>query len=171
MAPKPVALGAAACLMIGWLAASLLSPPVAQLQTRQAARAARGEVKPPPVAFTETLRLKLQRNDAAPMLRRNPFVFGGRAPANAPVIPQADVNRPAEPPPAPAIVAPPYALSGIGSSATPEGDVRTAVLSDGRTVYLVKAGETFNGYTVAAVELDAVTLVDASGARFEIRLR
>ena len=172
MAPKPVALGAAACLMIGWLAASLLSPPVAQLQTRQAARAPRGAVKePPPVAFAETLRLKLERNDMVPSVRRNPFVFGTRARANSPGMPAADLDRPAEPPPAPAIVTPPYALSGLATNSTPDGEVRPAVLSVGRTVHLVKAGDRLAGYTVAAVDHDAVTLVDASGARFAIRLR
>jgi hypothetical protein len=172
MASKPVAFGAAACLIIGWLAASLLSPPVAQLQTRQAGRTVRGGVKePPPVAFTETLKLKLQRNDTAPSVRRNPFVFGGRAPSPSPLMSASEVDRPAEPPPAPAIVTPPYSLSGIAASTTPEGEIRTAVLSDGRAVYLVKAGETLNGYTVAAVDRDAVTLIDASGARFAVRLR
>ena len=175
MVSKPVALGAAGCLTIGWLAASLLSPPVAQLQTRQAPRAPRGSVKePPPVAFTETLRLKLQRNDTAPSVRRNPFVFGTRAQANSPVATPAGaaaVDQPADPPPAPAIVTPPYSLSGVATSAGPDGDVKTAVLSDGRTVHLVKAGENLGGYTVAAVDDDAVTLLDASGARFVIRLR
>jgi hypothetical protein len=172
MVSKPVALGAAACLTIGWLAASLLSPPVAQLQTRPIPRAARDTMKePPPVAFTETLRLKLQRSDTVPSLRRNPFVFGTRAPVNSPLTPAAAVDQPAEPPPAPAIATPPYSLSGIATSAAPEGDVKTAVLSDGRTVHLVKTGEQLGGYTVAAVDDDAVTLLDASGARFVIRLR
>ena len=172
MVSKPVALGAAACLAIGWLAASMLSPPVAQLQTRQGRATRVVDKEPPPVAFTETLRLKLQRDDRAPSVRRNPFVFGTRALSSPPAMSAAaDVDRPADPPAAPAIVTPPYVLSGIATSATPDGDVRTAVLSDGRTVHLVKAGERLGGYTVASVDDDAVTLVDASGTRFAIRLR
>lgn len=173
MAPKTVALGGAACLSIGWLAASLLSPPVAQLQTRQG-RATRAAVRDaPPVAFTETLRLKLQRTEAAPVARRNPFVFGSRARAGdaTSAAAVADVDRPADPPAAPLIAAPPYTLSGIAANATAGGPVRTAILSDGRTVHLVKAGESIGGYSVAAVDDDAVTLVDASGGRFVISLR
>ena len=64
-------------------------------------------------------------------------------------------------------MAPPYTLSGVAVS----GDVRTAVLSDGATVHLVTAGQTVGGYSVVAVADDSVTLADAAGERFVIRLR
>ncbi len=176
MAPKTVALSGAACLTIGWLAASLLSPPVARLQTRPTPRTARPAASSnTDDAFTETLRLKLERNTSAPTLRRNPFVFGSRrtrdggerrgGPRRA-----AAMNR-LQPPAAPTVVGPPFKLSGIAATTGPDGEVRTAVLSDGTTVHLVKAGDRIGGYAVGAVSADSVTLTDGSGAEFVIRLR
>ena len=161
--------------MIGWLAASLLSPPVATLQTRPVPRTARPPASSTTTdAFTETLRLKLERNTSAPILRRNPFVFGSREQAATPIATArgAGANEePAAPPAAPTVVAPPFRLSGIAVTAGADGEVRTAVLSDGTTVHLVKAGDRIGGYVVGAVNADAVTLTDASGAEFVIRLR
>ena len=152
----------------------MLAPPVAQLQSRGTGRAAKSAaITPDPNVFTETLQLKLQRHDSAPTVRRNPFVFGARERAQAAgrIDSMPAVDRPADPPPAPALVTPPYSLSGIGETGGADGTVRTAVLSDGTTVHLVKTGETVGAYTVIAVDANAVTLADASGARFVIRLR
>ena len=72
----------------------------------------------------------------------------------------------AQPSPAP-VMAPPYRLSGVAIT----GDERTAVLSDGSTVHLVTAGQTVGGYSVVSVADDSVTLADAAGEQFVIRLR
>ena len=173
MAPKSVALTGAVCVTVGWLLASMLAPPVAQLQSRGTGRASRATSAPDANVFTETLQLKLQRQEsAAPTVRRNPFVFGARERLQTPgsSTPSA-FDRPADPPAAPTVVAPPYSLSGVGETQVADEVVRTAVLSDGTTVYLVKAGETVGAYSVVAVDAYAVTLADAAGARFVIRLR
>ena len=174
IAPKTVALSGVACLSIGWLAASLLSPPVARLQARPVPRAGR-PTTPSTAAdvFSETLRLKLERSTSAPISRRNPFVFGTRERAVASTLTErrAESDEPAAAPAAPVIVAPPYRLAGLAATAGPDGEVRTAVLSDGTTVHLVKVGDRVGGYLVSAIAGDAVTLTDASGAEFVIRLR
>jgi hypothetical protein len=173
MAPKSVALIGAVCVTVGWLLASMLAPPVAQLQSRGTGRASRATTAPDANVFTETLQLKLHRQEtAAPTVRRNPFVFGARERVPAPGPSTAPAfDRPAEPPAAPTVVTPPYSLSGIGETRGADEIVRTAVLSDGTTVHLVKAGGTIGAYAVVAVDANAVTLADASGARFVIRLR
>jgi hypothetical protein len=174
MSPRSVALTGAACVTIGWLLASVLAPPVARLQSRAPARTpAAAAAAPPPATFTETLQLKLQRHDTPPTPRRNPFVFGApetRGGTGAPTRAAAN-DAPAEAPAAPAIVTPPFTLSGIAATVTADVEVRTAVLSDGHTVHLVKAGESVGGYRVVSVVDDAVTLADAAGAQFVIRLR
>jgi hypothetical protein len=48
--------------------------------------------------------------------------------------------------------------------------VHTAVLSDGYTVHLVKAGDTLGGYRVVEVTESSVTLADADGAAYVLRL-
>jgi hypothetical protein len=67
----------------------------------------------------------------------------------------------------PRVAAPAYTLAGVGVT----GGVRTGVLSDGSTVHLVTVGRTVGGYAVVAVADDSVTLADAAGERFVIRLR
>jgi hypothetical protein len=48
--------------------------------------------------------------------------------------------------------------------------VHTAVLSDGYTVHLVKAGDTVGGYRVVEVTETSVTLAGADGAAYVLRL-
>jgi hypothetical protein len=48
--------------------------------------------------------------------------------------------------------------------------VWTAVISDGVTVHLVKVGETVNGYAVVEIREDRVTIGDASGAQWTLRM-
>ena len=67
MPPKTVAVLGAVCLTTGWLLASMLTPPVAKLQSlpeRRTASAA-AAASDPPAAFTEQLHLKLQQAPAA----------------------------------------------------------------------------------------------------------
>jgi hypothetical protein len=174
MAPKTVGVAAVACLSIGWLAASLLSPPVARLQSRPTPRTTRPAAAPAAETFSEALRLKLERTTSAPIVRRNPFVFGTSdrsVPTAAAASGGAAVEDPPAEPLAPAVVTPPFVLAGIAVNTTAEGDVRTAVLSDGTNVHLAKAGDRVGIYSVVAVTADSVTLTETSGTTFVIRLR
>lgn len=68
-------------------------------------------------------------------------------------------------------VGPSLRLLGIGSRVTEDGTLRTAVLSDGRSVHLVKAGQVVAGYSVAEVSETGVTLADAAGAQWKLKLK
>lgn len=172
---------AALCLTTGWLLASVISPPVAELQTLPS----RASARPAPPAtnespYAEQLQWRLGQAPGAPTPKRNPFVFGGRLRSAAPQAPRADVDAttgsatvvPSLPSDArPMNLGPPLRLLGIGSRVTPEGTVWTAVLSDGTKVHLAKAGDVISGYAVAEVSEDAVTLADAAGAQWKLRLK
>lgn len=54
---------------------------------------------------------------------------------------------------------------------TANGPIHTAVLSDSHTVHLLNAGDLIGGYRVLEVNENSVTLADASGARYVLRLR
>jgi hypothetical protein len=180
MPPKTVALLGAVCLTTGWLLASMLTPPVAKLQSLPERRNARPAVagRETAAAFTEQLHLKLQQAPVAPVPRRNPFTFGKAA-----AVASANTRRGALDMPAtggdpgstlevaPVISGPILSLAGIGSSESPEGLTLTAVLSDGKTVHLVKAGEQVVGYKVIAVTEDSATLADVNGMQVVLRLR
>lgn len=149
---RTVALVAAVCVTIGWLLAATLTPPVARLQSlpegepRQAAE---------PAPFTEQLNRRLREAPLPPSTGRNPFGFGGRDRSESPAA--AVVSAAAEVP-SPAIDLPPsgpsYQLSGIGVT----GDVRTAVLTDGREVHVVKVNDAVGAYTVLEITDSTVTL-------------
>jgi hypothetical protein len=174
MPPKTVALIGAGCLTTGWLLASLLTPPVAKVQALPERRAnpqpaSTQDVEP----FVEQLRPRRSEAVIASTPRRNPFVFADRtrpvedATRSSPTSPPVPMEQPAVAVP----VGPIYSLSGIGTSETAQGIVRTAVLSDGTTVHLVKVGETVGGYTVVEISDVAATLADSSGIRHSLRLR
>lgn len=172
MPPKTVALVGAACVTAGWLLASVVSPPVARVQTMPERRAPRQEPVPPTDAFTEQLELRMRQAPAAPTPRRNPFVFGNRSRVAAPE-PSVVETLPVPPldEPAMAISAgPAYTLSGLALTATDSGPVRTAIVSDGTTVHLVKAGERLGDYLVSKVSDDVVVLTDAAGRQLLLRL-
>jgi hypothetical protein len=165
--PRTVALVGAVCVTIGWLLASTLSPPVANLQSLPARQAA---VTPPAeeIAFTEQLQLRMRQAPAAPTPRRNPFAFGQRAPQEQAVRSweAASVSEPAAPVLPPAPVGPALLLAGIGIS----GDVRTAILTDGQAVHVVKVGDRVGGYEVVEVTDDSATLAGGE-LRYRLRLR
>jgi hypothetical protein len=173
MRPKVVALIAASSVSLGWLLASVIVPPVARLQVlpdrpERPQSAPREETT---TAYGEQLKLRLQQAPSAPVTRRNPFVFGRRTTPAAPA-PATSPDRDADVATTPALAAPvvtPPALrlSGIGST----GDVRTAVIADGTTVHLVKVGETVNGYEVVEITEETVTVADASGAQWKLRMK
>lgn len=65
----------------------------------------------------------------------------------------------------------PYRLAGIATSGDGEAAERTAVLSGGAAVLLVKKGDAVpGGWTVADVRDGAVVLVDTAGSQHIVRL-
>jgi hypothetical protein len=177
MPPKTVAVVGAVCLTTGWLLASMLTPPVAKLQSLPERRAVRpaAPAGDTPAAFTEQLHWRLKQAPVAPVPRRNPFTFGSQPRVASPVggvtadlssaAPDAAIDV------APVPTGPIFSLAGIGASASENGPQFTGVLSDGTTVHLVKAGEDVGGYKVVAVTEDSVTLADAQGVQTTLRLR
>lgn len=170
---KTVALIGAVCLTLGWLLASVLTPPVARVQALPERRAAPAGATAPidlPTQLTEQLQLRLRRMPDPPEPRRNPFAFSTRKPT-APE--SLDRARPIEPEAAPVVVdvGPAFSLAGIAARQADDSAIHTAILSDGTTVHLLTAGDSIGGYTVTLVTERDVTLEDASGRRFVLRLR
>jgi hypothetical protein len=165
MPPRTVALIAAVCVTIGWLLAATLTPPVARLQSLADPARSPAALEEPPL--TERLNFRLREVPAAPTLRRNPFSFGSRARTSAPVGERepapVDATH-AEPAPVPRPPAFDYSLSGIGIA----GSVRSAVLTDGAGIHIVKVNDTFAGYTVVEITDESVTL-ESSTARHTLR--
>ncbi len=95
-------------------------------------------------------------------------MFGGRESRPNDQIREAAPEVPLAPP---RPVTPAYKLSGIGFTETPQGVVRTAVVSDGASVHLLKTGDAIGVYAVADVTDSSVVLTDVAGGRFVIRLR
>ena len=166
--PRTVAVLGATCVLIGWLLASTLTPPVAQVQSLPPRAPAKAPASAEPT-FTERLHLRFPSEVAAPTPRRNPFVFGQRppratAPSAAPVVDAAASSF--EPAP-PAIAGPLFSLAGIGIS----GEVKTAVLVEGDAVHVLKVGDTLGGYEIVEITENSVTLGQANGLRYVLRLR
>jgi hypothetical protein len=164
---KSVTLIGATCLTTGWLLASMLTPPVALVQTLREGPATPPRATAAPAAFTEQLRLRLQDAPDPPTSRRNPFVFGRRERP----LPAASVATEATPIVDPAPIAPLgpiYELSGIGVT----NDERTAIISDGNSVLLAKVGATVGRYQVLEITDTSVTLLSATDQRqLILRLR
>lgn len=165
MPSRTVALIGAVCLTIGWLLASTITPPVARVQTLPERTAAPPAEHDP--TFAEGLHERLRHVPDPPASRRNPFVFGaGDRRERAAIVRHEPARRAAEvPPPTPR--GPEYFLAGLGISA----DVRTAVITDGDAVHIVRVNDVVGEYTVAEITDDAVTLAAAGGERHVLRLR
>ena len=161
MPPKTVALVAAVCVTIGWLLAATLTPPVVRVQSLpEQPRPAAATVEP---QLTDRLNLRLQQVPDPPTTRRNPFNFGSRARNVAPAA-SIDSTDLVAAPAAPGQRAFAYALSGIGIA----GELRTAVVTDGREVRIVRVNDTLAGYTVVEISDDSVTL-ESGTARHTLR--
>lgn len=164
--PRTVALIGAVCVTIGWLLASTLSPPVATSQAlppRQPATPAAANEAP----FTEHLQLRLRQAPTAPTPRRNPFAFGERAPRERAGQPSAAASAPAVEAAVPlAPVGPAFSLAGIGVS----GETRTAILTDGQSVHIVRVGERVGGFDLVEITDDSATL-GSGDLRYRLRLR
>jgi hypothetical protein len=177
MPPKTVALVAAVCLTAGWILAAVLTPPVANLQVLPERRTAAPPTEDQEIAsgFAEQLKQRLRKTPEPPRPRRNPFRFGAPEPVRDAQPARAAAPRaldlPTTPEVTPVAVGPAYTLSGMGVSESPEGTTRTAVLTDGRTVHLVKVGDQLGGYTVTEMTDRSVTLTDVAGAKYTLALR
>ena len=99
------------------------------------------------------------RPDAAPRESgRNLFSFARRNPRQSAVSKSTPPSEDAPPTPTPA---PPLRLSGIGEDATPDGVVRTAIISGLDQLFLAKEGEDVTGrYHVLRISSDVVELTD-----------
>jgi len=101
------------------------------------------------------------RPDASPRQpARNLFAYHAAArPAPAPVAAPKPALSETAAPAAPPL--PPMKLDGIAEDAGPDGAVRTAIISAGGQLFLVKAGDAVTArYTVARVAADVVELTD-----------
>ena len=166
--PRTVALVGAVCVTIGWLFASTLSPPVATLQTLPARQPAAFPAAED-VAFTEHLQLRLRQAPAPPTPRRNPFVFGQRFDPEHPNRSSDALAAPDAVEAAPAAmvpVGPSFSLAGIGIS----GETRTAILTDGQAVHVLRLGDRVNGYEIVEITDDSATLANGE-LRYRLRLR
>jgi hypothetical protein len=163
---RTVAVIGAVCITVGWLLASTLTPPVAQLQSLPE-RAEKASVPASDSTFAAQLHFRMQQAPAPPAPRRNPFSFG-----QPPRTVGARIERPE---PVAEVVAqvpepqtgPRVSLSGIGIT----GELRTAVLAEGQRVHIVKPGDTVGGFTVADITDNSVTLTDSSGLQHVLRLK
>jgi hypothetical protein len=158
MQSRNVAFVGAIGVIIGWLVASTVTPPVARVQTRPADRERPVEATAD-VPFTGELHLRLQQRHPAPERRRNPFVFATRESERGVRAAESQTAAIDAPAPEPVVVGPSYVLSGIGIS----GDSRTAILTTtGADVHIVKIDDEIGGYTIVEISQDTVTL--AKGA-------
>jgi hypothetical protein len=154
MQVRSVALIGALCVTTGWLLASMLTPPVARLQTLPQPRAAQSVPANPDSAFTERLELRRRQSPATPSGRRNPFTFGTRERVS-PGRESGSLDAAAPPAAAPVATAPALSLAGVGIT----GGVFTAVLATPpATVHIVKVGDLVNDYTVEEITESSVTL-------------
>lgn len=95
---------------------------------------------------------------------RNPFRFGAKPANDAHQQPASEAVSTAAsgPVPRPELS---LSLSGIAERRTPQGRVRTAIISGDGQLYLVTDGESVGGrYTVVTVDPEAVVLRDETGA-------
>ena len=169
--PKTVGLIVAAAFAGTWFGATVTEN-VAREQAARVPPGARPVGSPhavvPPV---EQLHRRLTE-PPLPARGRNPFVYGPRTPARSASrdrLPEPEVAQPLPIPTAPP--GPVFRLSGIASDTKDGVTTFTAIVNDGGTIVLVKAGDKLsNGYSVVRVEELSVTLVDAGGVTQTIRL-
>lgn len=158
---RTVALVAAVSVTIGWLLAATLTPPVARLQSLPEQQEAAAVDQRP---LTQQLNLRLREAPLPPTSGRNPFSFG--VPERRKTLAgETDPPTLPDPTPATAVPGPHYLLSGIGIT----GEVRSAVLTDGENVFVVKLDEAISGYTVVEITESSVTLASDT-ARHILRL-
>jgi hypothetical protein len=162
-----------------WLAVMPRSAPPA---TSMAPRADRSAVRPVTLDDLNAEEAKLRQHIAAVPLgpsTRNPFRFakavdaapqpGNPAAASSAASLPTGTTLPAGPI-APA--QPSFSLSGVAERQTPQGRVRTAIISGGGQLYLVTEGESVAGrYRVVTIDSDAVTLREENGVETRLVLQ
>ena len=164
------------CVLTGWLAASVMSPRIASLQSVPDVtdpKAVGSPASESTTSYSHRLRDKLrERSPEQPAPRRNPFLFGAREDARTKGRPRAASPSVDSTPLAPPPSGPQFDLAGIGTSAGPEGATQTAVISATGTVLLVRAGDTLpGGYRVLRVQDDSVVLIGPANEELILRLR
>jgi hypothetical protein len=97
---------------------------------------------------------------AAPTRSRDLFRFSSRTPARTAAQPAPSAADVAQPAPAPPV----FTLIGIAEDTAADGSaVRTAIVTGGPELFLVKPGDSIQGrYRVDGVSSDAVQLVDTA---------
>jgi hypothetical protein len=108
------------------------------------------------------------RLDAVPPYRapsRDPFTYGATRPARRSTpVPTPVVDTVASAPAPPALVA-------ILMNDTARGPARQAVFSIGQDVAIRGVGDAVAGWHVIAIDVDRVTMTDATGRSIDVRLR
>lgn len=176
MHPRTVSLIAALCLTGGWLLGSVVSPPTASLQSGPVGGNPPIERADQPAhPYTKRLEVRLDQAPQAPVPERNPFRFGDRpAEPDGETDPQPDAGEigPFDIPEVALPTGPVFSLSGMAASDEDGQTVRTAIVSDGRTVYYVKAGGTLpGGVTVSRVEETFIVLTSPDGTTRTLSFR
>ena len=175
--PRVVGLIAALSLAAGWLASTAVSQnaPPQPATSVSGPRPLGGQDPPAPAPYTQQLRLKLQEHPRSPSPGRNPFVFGARRPAPAPVRsrqPEVESSPVEAAPVAPIAPYLRFDLSGIAMTRQDGAEVFTAIVNDNGTLAFVKAGDALsNGYKVVRVEETTVVIADGSGVERTLRLK
>lgn len=99
---------------------------------------------------------------AAPTRSRDLFRFQARAPKRRPVVTPGATDPQSLPVVAPAAPRPALALIGVAEDLTPDGVVRTAIVSGLGDVFLVKTGDLIQErYRIGQVSGDAVLVIDS----------
>ena len=121
-------------------------------------------------AQVDRLRERLTNPPDYPQPVRDPFRFGARPepPRPKPTVSPALTDRAVVVPPPPALPK----LVAIATSVVDGALVRTAVLSVGDDLQIVKAGETYQKFSIRTIGIDVVEIVEPeSGKTFKISLQ
>jgi len=153
-------------LLAAWLAAaaapSLAPPPAANASKDEPAEPDRATIAL--AAEAERMRNRLGVVPVPRPVTRNPFLFGSRIAATVLTAPAPAGIAPS---PAAAAPAPPVTLLGVAEDANAATVVRTAILSLGGELLLVREGESIgNGrYRLHQIGADAIELEDTTDSR------
>jgi hypothetical protein len=121
-------------------------------------------------AQVDRLRERLASAPQFPAPSRDPFRFGPRPEPAHPTVEPAAPPAILAPPPAPAPVLP--RLVAVMTTEVEGGTQRTAVVSVGDDVQMLRIGQSVGKFIVRSIGEDAVELVDQlTGATFRISLR
>ena len=171
--PRTVVLIVGLSLTAGWMARTLSSPAAQDAPTQQrTGPRPLGMPATSAATYTAQLRRKLEEQPRSPVPGRNPFVFGSRPSAPAPLSrPRATTTEPEpESRPAPPVFSP-FKLSGIAASEKDGAVVLTAIVIDNGSMVFAKAGDKLSGgHSVLRVEEKSIVIADAAGGEQILRL-